>query len=152
MPTREGEQIRRDLATAAAIRGAALASARDQIHDVHVVFRGGTQPSPWTTAGDAAERPGAAHLIVTPQVGADIEPLRRSLPALVEASVREPWTPAQTTLEFTAPVAEKDDGRQGARGLGLVDLALAMALIGFGASMGVSLERIARKRRRRRLV
>ncbi len=148
VPTREGEQIRRDLATAAAIREAALASAHDLVHDVHVVFRGGQQPASWTTARTEEAEPGAAHVIVTPRVGADIEPLRRSLPILVAASVREPWTPAQTTLEFTGPVAEPDHAGRGARGLGLVELALAMALIGFGASMGISLDRLAARRRR----
>ena len=145
VPTREGEQVRRDLATASAIRETVKFSAGARARDVHVAFRGRIRPRPTTRSAAADEGlPGQARVTVIASTEAELESLRPTIHEIVRASAREPWTPAQTEVVFVA--ASETPPETPARG-GLLDLALAMALIGFGASMGISLDRAAARRR-----
>lgn len=138
VPTREGERVRRELATAAEIRET-LAGALPWAVD-HVQVR--------LTAGEV---PGRVSVILQTTEAASYQPdaevvsqIRRLVAGIVPES---DWRPEQTSVVVgAAPSKQDQEDTRGAR-----VFFLALSLIGLGASGGVVIDRTLVRQRIRKM-
>lgn len=132
VPTRAGERARQELALAASV--VAALRARTEVTALAVEVR---VPTP----GD----PGAA-------VIAGEMPLDGATVMRIAEGVLGPWSAGRVQIELTRPAAGAVEREEppASPGRGWPGWALALALVGLGASAGVSIERLRQRRASRR--
>jgi hypothetical protein len=125
VPTRVGEQARRELARAGEIEAA-------------IAVLPGVDAVRVTVESAEPEH----RVVVTLRASADEASVRRAVAAIVEGVMgRERPHALALIVDATSPDIDRPTG---------IPLALALALVGLGASAGITLDRLARLRRRRR--
>lgn len=120
VPTRAGERARQELAVAASVASAVRGRAGRGAPVVEVRLPAG---------GDAGA------VVVAGELGLDAEEVAR-----VAEAVAGPWSAGRVQVFPAVPRAQASEPRPG------LPWALALALIGLGASAGVSIDRLARRR------
>ena len=129
VPSREGERARRELATAGEIDGAVR--ILPGVDDVRV---------------DVEHRPGlpdAIAVVVRLTGGSSSEAVREQVVTIV-AGVAGDDAAGDAEIVVAVPTREEAPGRPE------LPVGLALALLGFGASVGVTADRLLRRRLRRR--
>ncbi len=131
VPTQAGERARQELALAASV--AAALRARTEVTALAVEVR---VPTP----GD----PGAA--VITGEM-----PLDGATVTRIAEGVLGAWSAGRVQIELTPPAgAVEREVPPASPGRGWQGWALALALVGLGASAGVSIERLRQRRASRR--
>ncbi len=136
VPTRAGERARQELALAAAVAAAVAARADGGAPVVEVRLPAGAE-------GRGAEGRGAdgGAVVVAGEVALEVEEVVRIAEAVVGA-----WSVGRVAVFVRSPRAGAlaAEDRPGPAGL---DWRLVLALVGFGVSAGIAVERLRRGRR-----
>lgn len=137
VPSRDGEHARRELALAG--DASTLLEALPEIRRAEVVVR---LPAPRSGTRDEEATPNATVVLELDGPDAESEAVRARALRILRGAI-DPRVAVQ--LELLGPSAGVE-GRADGHGPRAVDFGLALALLGFGLSAGILLERMRRRR------